>query len=308
MNTLTEDFDIFVKKITLNKTKVDDIIAKHNELTDMIKNDVPDGYEIIKTRLSGSYAKNTVINEYDPNKKPDVDIIVLISKTSKSVEEINKDFLSYFVDKKGKIVSDIRQQSNSIGLIYSNISADIVIAEYIDETNEIIEITSHKKEKWIESNSLRHVNYMCEKNKKYEGFSYYSLMKLFKYINKEILINPVKSFTLEQLVHHCVPNPSVGLRIYQAFAYTLENISKLTSITEIKDCCDASKDAYDDKDIINFPSFLNEICIISSYAQEALDGNRKNWERIFGDRFPEQPEQKIELGVKYDKSQTPWCC
>ena len=62
MNTLTEDFDIFVKKITLNKTKVDDIIAKHNELTDMIKNDVPDGYEIIKTRLSGSYAKNTAMN------------------------------------------------------------------------------------------------------------------------------------------------------------------------------------------------------------------------------------------------------
>ncbi|MCI6265329.1 MAG: hypothetical protein MR598_00595 [Erysipelotrichaceae bacterium] len=306
MKKLTEDFNDFIDIISLNKTKEKDIISKHTELTDMIKRDVPDGYEIVKTRLSGSYAKNTVINEYDSNKKPDVDIVVIIKPVDKSVDDINNDFIDYFINKKGKVVSKIRQQSNSIGLIYSNISADIVIANYIDNSGTI-QISSHKRHEWVESNSLKQIEYMKVQKKKYEGFNYYDLMKLFKYLNKEILTYPLKSYTLEQLVHQCSPMPRVGLRLYQAFSETLENITTLSSITEIKDCCDKTKKGYDDKDLSTFNKFLDEISRYSEMAKEALKGNRTQWEKIFGERFPKQPKEIVKNGANYDKKQTPWC-
>ena len=115
--SLTEDFNDFVAKISLNSKEEQDIISKHNGLTDMIKREQPEEYEIVKTRLSGSYAKHTVLNEYDEEKLPDVDVIIIIESNGKSVDEINSDFLDYFEKKKEKVTSNIRQQSNSIGLI-----------------------------------------------------------------------------------------------------------------------------------------------------------------------------------------------
>lgn len=305
MNTLTEDFDKFIRDITLNKSKVDDIIAKHNSLTDMIKSDPPKGYEIIKTRLSGSYAKHIVLNEYDESKKPDVDVIIIFNSEQDNIDRINEDFLLYFKEKKEAVVSEIRQQSNSIGLIYSNISVDLVLAKET-KIDDVLKITSHKQHDWIETNSLLHINYMKEQNEKYEGFSYYGLMKLFKYLNKEIFNIKIKSYTLEQLIHCCVPKPRVGLRLYQAFAETMENISNLNAIDDIKDCCDKSKNGYDEKDKLIFNLFLSQVKEYSSLAIEALNGNRKKWEEIFGERFPKQPEVKVTNGASYDKKQTPW--
>ena len=303
-NSLTEDFNKFVEIISLNSKEEEDIKSKHNSLTNMIIADPPKGYNIVKTRLSGSYAKHTVLNEYDVDKLPDVDIITIIDSCDKSVDEINADFLNYFKDKKGKVTSNVRQQSNSIGIIYSNISVDMVIGILKDDK---LKICSNKKHDWISSNALIHIDYMVKKNKEYEGFSYYSLMKLFKYLNKEQLNNKLKSYTLEQLIHKCCPIPTVGLRLYQAFAKTLDKIKEISSITEIRDCCDKDKDGYDEKDVLIFDSFKEEIANYSNLAKEALDGNRKKWEEIFGDRFPCQPNEIIKNEANYDKSHTPWC-
>ena len=236
-NSLTEDFNKFVEIISLNSKEEEDIKSKHNSLTNMIISDPPKGYNIVKTRLSGSYAKHTVLNEHNVDKLPDVDIITIIDSCDKSVDEINADFLNYFEDKKGKVTSNIRQQSNSIGIIYSNISVDMVIGILKDDK---LKICSNKKHDWISSNALIHIDYMIKKNKEYEGFSYYNL-------NKEQLNNKLKSYTLEQLIHKCCPIPTVGLRLYQAFAKTLDNIKEISSITEIRDCCDEDKDGYDEK-------------------------------------------------------------
>ncbi len=174
--------------------------------------------------------------------------------------------------------------------------------------DEQLKITSNKQHDWLETNCLKHIDYMIERNKKYEGFSYYSLMKLVKYLNKEILNNKLKSYTLEQVVHHCAPSNSVGLRLYQAFAKTLYNITCLSSIQDIKDCCDNNKKGYDDKDEVCFSSFIEEIKKYSKLADEALDGDRTKWQEIFGERFPEQPKEIVKNEAKYDKTQTPWCC
>lgn len=306
MNKITDDFDEFVEEISLNESLKKDIISKHNSLGDMIKKEAPDGYTIERILLSGSYAKHTVLNEYDKDKKPDVDMIVIIKDENQDVDTVNSDFLTYFKDKKGSVVSEIRQQSNSIGLIYSNISVDIVIATY-DEQKETLKIASNKKHTWVESNALKHIGYMKDKKATYEGFSYYSLMKLFKYLNKEIYKTKIKSYTLEQLIHLCTPYPSVGTRLHQAFVETVNNISKLSSIYEIRDCCDNSKKGYDDKDIDVFEDFKALISETADLANSAIEGNRKDWEKIFGDRFPEQPDKKVENNAKYDKTQTPWC-
>ena len=170
-----------------------------------------------------------------------------------------------------------------------------------------LKICSNKKHDWISSNALIHIDYMIKKNKEYEGFSYYSLMKLFKYLNKEQLNNKLKSYTLEQLIHKCCPIPTVGLRLYQAFAKTLDNIKEISSITEIRDCCDEDKDGYDENDVLIFDPFKEEIANYSDLAKEALDGNRKKWEEIFGDRFPCQPNEIVKDEANYDKSHTPWC-
>ena len=304
-NTLTDDFERFVKEISLDKSKVDDIIAKHNGLTDMIKSNPPDGYSIKKSRLSGSYAKHTVLNEYDKNKKPDVDVIVILDGSSLDVDKVNKDFFNYFQEKKATVVSEIRQQSNSIGLIYSNIGVDIVLA--LDSGNNNISIASNKMHDWIDSNALKHVEYMEKQNGKYEAFSYYSLMKLFKYLNKEIFKYKLKSFTLEQLVHQCAPAPKIGLRLYQAFEQTINNIANLGSIDEIRDCCDESKKGYDEKDKPYFNLFLTQARDYSKLASDAVHGDRTKWEEIFGDRFPKQPSKKVINEANYDKKQTPWC-
>lgn len=306
MNKITDDFDSFVSEISLNKTKKEDIISKHNSLRNMIESNPPDGYDVEKIYLSGSYAKHTVLNEYDKNKKPDIDMIVIIKETTNNVDTINSDFLSYFNDKKDKVVSNIRQQSNSIGLIYSNISVDIVIAIY-DSKNDLLKIASNKQHTWIESNALKHVDYMKKQSRKYEGFSYYNLMKLFKYLNKEVYDTKIKSYTLEQLVHLCAPNPNVGLRLHQAFVKTLNSINDLSSIDEIVDCLDSTKLGYDEKDVNVFNNFMQQIAESNNLANKALNGNRKNWEKLFGERFPVQPNTKIVNNADYDKKQTPWC-
>lgn len=306
MNKITDDFEHFIDEISLNETLKEDIISKHTSLENMIKSDPPEGYTIEKIRLSGSYAKHSVLNEYDENKMPDVDMIVIIKDTGKNVDTINSDFLDYFKEKKSNVVSEIRQQSNSIGLIYSNISVDVVIAIY-DEKEDILKIASSKKHDWIESNALKHIEYMKSQNKKYEGFSYYSLVKLFKYLNKEIYEIKLKSYTLEQLIHCCAPTPTVGMRLHQAFVKTINNINDLSSINEIVDCCDNTKIGYDEKDIDTFDDFMLQISETAELANDAINGNRKNWGQIFGERFPKQPNIKVENNARYDKNQTPWC-
>lgn len=303
VNSLTEDFNSFIDLISLDKKLKDDIISKHTSLTDMLKEEHPEPYKIIKTRISGSYGKNIEINEYDPNKNPDVDIVVILDAEIEDVDQINNDFYNYLVDKKSAVVQEVKLQSNSIGLKYKNIDVDIVLAK--ENNDGSIKITSNKKHTWIDSNCLRQIDYMTAQNQKY-GFGYKSLMKIFKYINKEILQNKIKSYTLEMLIHKCVPNNRVDLKIWTAFSETLGNIVKLESIEDIKDCCDSSKKGYDDKDIKNFLSFQTEINKLYKKSLEAIDGNRKKWEEIFGSKFPNQPNIKVENNNQYDKKQTPW--
>lgn len=303
MNKITDDFDCFIDTISLNKSKIDEIISKHNNLTDMIKANPPEGYIIKRTRLSGSYAKHTVLNEYDESKRPDVDVIVIIDSNTDDVYKINKDFFTYFKEKKSDVVSNIRQQSNSIRLMYKNINVDIVIAR--ENQNRVLEIASNKKGEWIESNALKQVDYM--KEKKYEGFSYYSLMKLFKYLNKEIFEISLSSYTLEQFVHMCSPKKGTFLRLHQAFHETLEKISQITSIDEIVDCCDKTKPGYDEKDVAIFKTVSQNFKDLYSKSVEAMNGDRKKWEEIFGNRFPKQTDKVLKNSGTYDKTQTPWC-
>lgn len=304
VKTLTEDFESFINTISLDKKLKNDIVYKHTSLTDMIKQDHPDGYNINRTRISGSYGKDTEINEFDPNKNPDVDLVIILNTDVDDVEQINKDFYDYLVDKKDSVVQEVRQQSNSIGLKYKNIDVDIVLAK--DNNDGSIRITSNKNQSWIDSNCLKQIEYMTKQNQKY-GFGYKKLMKSFKYLNKEILNNKIKSYTLEMIVHQCVPKNRVDLKLWTAFSETLGNIVSLSSIDDIKDCCDSSKPGYDDKDKKNFLFFKNEIETLYQKSLEATNGDRKKWEEIFGARFPEQPDKKVENNNQYDKKQTPWC-
>lgn len=305
VKTLTEDFDAFIDIIDQDKKIKNDIIDKHTSLTDMIKQDHPKGYNINRTRISGSYGKNTEIKEFDPNKNPDVDIVIILDTEIDDVKQINKDFYDYLIDKKASVVQEVRQQSNSIGLKYKNIDVDIVLAK--DNKDGSIKITSDKKQSWIDSNCLKQIDYMTEQNKKYTTFGYKKLMKLFKYLNKEILNNKIKSYTLEMLIHQCVPSNRVDLKIWNAFSETLGNIVNLESIEDIKDCCDSAKNGYDDKDKNIFSHFKNEMFELYKKSLDAINGDRKKWEEIFGNRFPVQPEQKVKNNNQYDKKQTPWC-
>lgn len=305
VKTLTEDFDAFIDIIDQDKKIKNDIIDKHTSLTDMIKQDHPKGYNINRTRISGSYGKNTEIKEFDPNKNPDVDIVIILDTEIDDVKQINKDFYDYLIDKKASVVQEVRQQSNSIGLKYKNIDVDIVLAK--DNKDGSIKITSDKKQSWIDSNCLKQIDYMTEQSKKYTTFGYKKLMKLFKYLNKEILNNKIKSYTLEMLIHQCVPSNRVDLKIWNAFSETLGNIVNLESIEDIKDCCDSAKNGYDDKDKNIFSHFKNEIFELYKKSLDAINGDRKKWEEIFGNRFPVQPEQKVKNNNQYDKKQTPWC-
>ena len=56
-----------------------------------------------------------------------------------------------------------------------------------------------------------------------------------------------------------------------------------------------------------FSHFKNEIFELYKKSLDAINGDRKKWEEIFGNRFPVQPEQKVKNNNQYDKKQTPWC-
>ena len=82
---------------------------------------------------------------------------------------------------------------------------------------------------------------------------------------------------------------------------------RIKNIEDIKDCCDSSKKGYDDKDKNGFIYFKDEINELYKKSLDAINGDRKKWEEIFGSRFPEQPVKKVENNNQYDKKQTPWC-
>ena len=125
-------------------------------------------------------------------------------------------------------------------------------------SDKVIAITSKIGEK-ISFRRFEVVEKTDSQNKKYTTFGYKKLMKLFKYLNKEVLNNKIKSYTLEMLVHQCIPTNRVDLKIWNAFSETLGNIAELKNIEDINDCCDSSKKGYDDKDKNGFIYFKEEI-------------------------------------------------
>ncbi len=300
-NRITDDFDNFVRKITINEKERKDIIFKHNSLSNMIKTDTPEGYEVDRINLSGSYAKHTVLNEKDNRKLPDVDMIVVLNRPPASDKTIN-DFLNYFILKKEKVTKNIRRQSNSIGLIYSGISVDIVLAK---EENGKLFIASDNEGRWIESNALVHVDYMKRQQEKYE-INYHGLMKLFKYLNKYVVENKLKSYTLEMLIHQAVPKYKVDQTLPEVFKDTLGNILNIQDVTDIRDSSDETKAGYDKKDEKRFGGFQKELKEFYTLAVEACDGLRKNWEKIFGEDFPKQPDVKVDNNNNYKTNQSPW--
>lgn len=303
MNTLTNDFNEFLNLIGIDASTKKDIQNKHTSFSSMINKADINNYEIISTHLSGSYAKHTEINEPD-NKNPDVDLVVFFNTNVKDPNKIYNDFYNYIYDKKISKTKEIRKQSNSIGLKYEDIDMDIVLAPNCNI--EDLKIVSVKEQNIIDSNCLKHVEYLINRNQQFKDntFSFYSLHKLFKYINKFRINNKIKSFTLEMLINNCCPKPKNDDELWHMFLYTLENIINITSIELIKDCCDKNKQGYDDKDIFIFTLFKSELISIYNLTKEAISGKRTNWNLIFGDLFPQQED--VQNNNIYDRTQTPW--
>ncbi len=302
MNKISDDFNNYIDSITIAQRDIDDIVAKHNSFREMIQKNPPEGYSIERIRLSGSYAKGLVVKDEDKKSKPDVDMIIIFKNMNYNISKIATDIEKYLNEKKGNISKNIRKQSNSFRVEYENIDLDIVIAR---EINGKLEIASFKNNTWQESNCLKQVDYYKNINDNYK-YDYKGLMKIFKYMNKNILKYSIKSYTMEMFVNQCVPKSSI-MSIQEAVLETLIEMNRITNIAEIKDCVDKNKSGYDIKDFFHFSSFKAEISLICGTMEMALNGNRKLLEEIFGEKFPKQNDVIVKDRSTHEKKHTPYC-
>ena len=288
VSTVNQAFNDFLKDIEPNDTEKEKIIKRHQyireSLRGKIKNDnkKPDF-------LSGSYARHTQIRPIN-----DVDIMVTFDRNEYWDKYGNNPqlFLSFLKRKLREIYpnSDLRTQTHSIGLTFSEVpNVDVVPAFIIDYKQDIYQIPDKDFTRFKETSPPKHQELISDNNKNLNQ-KFIPIIKTLKKWRQNNNIN-FKSFHLEIFCINIFKNPfgnyQDGLKIFFNNAPTkiLENCYDPLGISGIIDDYLSTEEKIDLSRILKTTSIL-----VNKASKLERDGRQqeaiKQWYQILGDPFP----------------------
>lgn len=185
----------------------------------------------VETYLSGSYARDTSIRprvKDGVERKPDIDIIVVVDYTRDDDPEDVLDLLRRTLGDKYELEERINDRS--VGVVTATVKMDVVpIIE--DGVTRDLYVADRSLGDWVLTNPPGHKQWATEVNKQSNG-RFKPLVKLFKWWRREHPTadgtNRPKGFVIERLVADCMDNYET--QYAELFARTLETIRDKYSV------------------------------------------------------------------------------
>lgn len=282
------DFDAFLKDIEPSPSAVSSISSAHNNLRDFLVSHKTYGERVVKSYLSGSYAKHTAIRNSKDDEKNDVDIVVELDYgtdiTPSCVLEELKDVL---LEKAA--YSSAKVQSHSVGIELSTIKMDVVPlvsegdAKYIGCLDD---------EQWAMTNPERHKSWSTEVNAEADG-KYKPLVKILKWWRKENCPEGrkyPKGIVLETLIADNLPDDYGCMEDYVVttmdnLIVAVDDILETHSAPYVEDPAIDGSNMAEDYNCSDFLSFAEKL---REHLETLAEKDRSNdaWRGVLGSRFP----------------------
>ena len=263
--------------------KLRSILEKDEDITDA----KPDTY------LSGSYARDTAINDIK-----DVDIILLIDLDhNKTAPEVVVAWLQGILQKH---YSKVVKQGRSVGVTTDNdFCLDIVPSVPISHREGPVWIPDRDIKCWVASHPKGQIAFGTSKNSE-TGGCYKPLVKIMKHWRDRLKNNDAKpkSYILESLVAYTLTNePSSYAKavvgIFESICRNLSPYLLSQSVPIINDPGYPSVNVTKRWTFEEFSAFISAVCEADSIASSALASDNESesiklWQRLFGSQFTDK--------------------
>ena len=200
---LTTDFKTLLSSIEPNDTDVADAKDAHEKVRQQLRTDKDSKDAHKDTFLSGSYARDTAINDIN-----DVDVIWIVDidrfKTDPEV------LLAWTEGILTKYYSKTKRQGRSVGAqAAKGVWLDIVPATLIAADDGPLWIPDRTARDWVQTHPKGQIQAKSNKNKTTNGY-YVSVIKLMKFWRDQLPTESckLKSYILETLTHGSIGSPA----------------------------------------------------------------------------------------------------
>lgn len=262
----------------------------HEEIRDFLAKDDEISKANPETFLSGSYARETAINDIK-----DVDIILIIDLDRTITEP--EVALAWVEASLQKDYSKVKRQGRSVNVINDKgFSLDVVPATPISNRSGPLWIPDREAKAWVATHPKAQIAFSSERNKVTEG-CYVPLIKIIKYWRDRLSSESARpnSYIIESLLAQCVVSEpsSYGEAVKNIFShiyFTYQSYLVAGSVPHISDPGYSSVNVAKRWEFEEFSAFMAEVKNGYSAAKEALESQDeaesiKLWRKLFGTKF-----------------------
>jgi len=292
---MTSCFDGLSANIEPDPNNVKLAKKSHEEARDSLAKDDEISKANPETFLSGSYARETAVNDIK-----DVDIILVID-LDRSITEPEVT-LAWVQASLQNNYSKVKIQGRSVNVINDKgFSLDIVPATPVSNRSGPLWIPDREAKTWVATHPKAQIAFSSERNKDTEGY-YVPLIKIIKYWRDRLASENARpsSYIIESLISQClISKPSsygdAVKNIFSHIYFTYQSCLTMRSVPNITDPGYSSVNVAKRWEFEEFSVFMTEVKNSYSTAKEALESKDgaesiKLWRRLFGNKFSPKEE------------------
>jgi hypothetical protein len=286
---LSTDFGALLSSIEPSDTDVADAKDAHEKVRQQLRTDKESKDAHKDAFLSGSYARDTAINDIN-----DVDVIwvVDIDRSSTPPERV----LAWTEAILLKYYKEITRQGRSVRAVAAKgVWMDIVPATLIAADDGPLWIPDRTAHEWVATHPKGQIQAKTNKNQATSGY-HVQTIKLMKFWRDRLPTESckLKSYILESLVHGSIDSPRSHA---DAVVNVLEGVDRtygiycgLNTVPTISDPGYGSVNVAKHWQFKDFNDFMKQVKEAAGTARRAFDStneaeSRKLWRQIFGPKF-----------------------
>lgn len=283
-----KDFDKFLSDIEPSESTKKDIARYHRTLRDYLENHDEFGPHCIKTFLSGSYARHTMVRPSLHDGKRDVDVDVVtdfgFDDSPGAVLEQLESALS-----ERAAYGKTRLQSHSVGIEMEGMGIDVV--PLIEDSEGKLYVANSKTDEWDRTDPKGHKSWATEVNKGFDG-AFKPLVKIFKWWRRQNVGDEKlpKGITLEKIVADSLPeeHDTTERDLLVAMQTIVDEYGDIVDdgrVPVVDDPTVQGNDLAEGYTNDDFKSFVDKLRAHLDLLESEGTSNA-TWRKILGDRFP----------------------
>jgi len=288
-------FDGLLANIEPDPNNVKLAKKSHEEARDFLAKDGEISKANPETFLSGSYARETAINDIK-----DVDIILIIDLDRTITEpEVTLTWVQASLQNN---YPKVEKQGRSVNVINDKgFSLDIVPATPVSSRSGPLWIPEREAKTWVSTHPKAQITFSSERNKDTEGY-YVHLIKIIKYWRDRLADENARpnSYIIESLISkYLISKPSsYGDAVKNIFSYihfTYQSYLTIRNVPHISDSGYPSVNVAKRWEFDEFSAFMADVKNSYYVAKEALETKDeeesvKLWRKLFGNKFSPKEE------------------